>query len=168
MRVRASGVCDSSAVPPVAAGVDFLDEPLAAFGVLLVGGALVSGLARRSFLSLTAAFVVAGFLLGQDGLEVLDLDPRSEFVQGLAVIGLILLLFRDGLEVEEEMLQRAWHLPLRNLVLAMPLTAILVALLTRAVTDLVNLYYFIWKEAGGDVRSAALMREGNLQLNGSH
>ena len=136
MRVRASGVCDSSAVPPVAAGVDFLDEPLAAFGVLLVGGALVSGLARRSFLSLTAAFVVAGFLLGQDGLEVLDLDPRSEFVQGLAVIGLILLLFRDGLEVEEEMLQRAWHLPLRNLVLAMPLTAILVALLTRAVTDL--------------------------------
>jgi hypothetical protein len=39
---------------------------------------------------------------------------------------------------------------------------------SRAVTDLVNLYYYIWKEAGGDVRSAALMREGNLQLHGSH
>ncbi|HKR64360.1 MAG TPA: hypothetical protein VJZ00_11565 [Thermoanaerobaculia bacterium] len=38
---------------------------------------------------------------------------------------------------------------------------------SRAVTDLVNVYYYIWKEAGGDVRSAALMREGNLQLNGS-
>jgi sodium/hydrogen antiporter len=123
-------------VPPIAAGVDFLDEPLAVFGVLLVGGALVAGLAKRSFLSLTAAFVVAGFILGQGGLEVLDLDPRSGFVQGLAVIALILILFRDGLEVEEEMLQRAWHLPLRNLVLAMPLTAILVAVLTRAVTDL--------------------------------
>jgi sodium/hydrogen antiporter len=123
-------------VPPVAAAVDFLDEPLAVFGVLLVGGALVSGLARRSFLSLTAAFVVAGFLLGQDGLEVLDLDPESGFVQALAVIALVLILFRDGLEVEEEMLQRAWHLPLRNLVFAMPLTAILVALITRAVTDL--------------------------------
>jgi len=36
---------------------------------------------------------------------------------------------------------------------------------SRAVTDLVNLYYFIWKEAGGDVRSAALMRNGNLTLN---
>ena len=36
---------------------------------------------------------------------------------------------------------------------------------SRAVTDLVNLYYFIWKEAGGDVRSAALMRDGNLSLN---
>ena len=38
---------------------------------------------------------------------------------------------------------------------------------SRAVTDLVNLYYYIWKEAGGDVRSAALMREGNLQLHGN-
>jgi sodium/hydrogen antiporter len=123
-------------VPPLGAGVDFLEEPLAVFGVLLVGGAVVAGLARRSFLSLTAAFVVAGFLLGQGGVEVLDLDPRSEFVQGLAVIALILILFRDGLEVEEEMLQRAWHLPLRNLVLAMPLTAGLVALLTHTVTDL--------------------------------
>jgi hypothetical protein len=37
---------------------------------------------------------------------------------------------------------------------------------SRAVTDLVNVYYYIWKEAGGDVRSAALMREGNLQLHG--
>lgn len=36
---------------------------------------------------------------------------------------------------------------------------------SRAVTDLVNLYYFIWKEAGGDVRSAAVMRDGNLTLN---
>ena len=36
---------------------------------------------------------------------------------------------------------------------------------SRAVTDLVNLYYYIWKEAGGDVRSAALMQRGNLLLN---
>jgi sodium/hydrogen antiporter len=123
-------------VPPLAAGVDFLEEPLAVFGALLVGGALIAGLARRSFLSLTAAFVVAGFVLGRGGLEVLDLHPRSGFAQGLAVIALILILFRDGLEVEEEMLQRAWHLPLRNLVLAMPITAALVALITHSLTDL--------------------------------
>jgi hypothetical protein len=35
---------------------------------------------------------------------------------------------------------------------------------SRAVTDLVNLYYFIWKEAGGDVRAAAVMRDGNVKL----
>jgi sodium/hydrogen antiporter len=123
-------------VPPLAAGVDFLEEPVAVFGVLLMAGALVAGVAKRTFLSLTAGFVVAGFLLGQDGLAVLDLDPESDFVQGLAVIALVLILFRDGLEVEEEMLQTAWHLPFRKLVLAMPLTAGLVAVATHTLTDL--------------------------------
>jgi sodium/hydrogen antiporter len=123
-------------VVPFAAGIGFLETPLLVFGGLLAAGALVAGLARRSLLSLTAAFVVAGFLLGEGGLEVLELDPTGEFVQGLAVVALILILFRDGLEVEEEMLQTAWHLPFRKLVLAMPLTAILVALVTHALTDL--------------------------------
>jgi hypothetical protein len=36
---------------------------------------------------------------------------------------------------------------------------------SRAVTDLVNLYYYIWKEAGGDVRSTVVLRHGNLLLN---
>jgi NhaP-type Na+/H+ or K+/H+ antiporter len=123
-------------VPPVAAGVDFLQEPAAVFGGLLMVGALLSGLARRSFLSLAPVFVVAGFVLGQGGFEVLDVDPRSDFVQALAVVALLLILFRDGLEVEAEMLQKAWHLPLRKLVLAMPLTAVLVAVIAHLLTDL--------------------------------
>jgi len=123
-------------VPPIAAGVEFLEAPLAVFGVLLVAGALISGLAGRSFVSLAAVFVVAGFVLGEGGVEALEFDPTSGFVQGLAVVALVLILFRDGLQVEEEMLQEAWHLPLRKLVLAMPLTAVLVALVTHALTDL--------------------------------
>ena len=67
---------------------------------------------------------------------MLDFDPTSQFVQGLAVVALILILFRDGLEVEEEALRREWHLPLRNLALAMPLTCVLVALATHTLTDL--------------------------------
>ena len=105
-------------------------------GALLVGGALLSGIARRSFLSLTAVFVVVGFLLGSDGLDVLKIDPRSDFVHDLAITALVLILFRDGLEVDVEMLQRAWHVPLRKLVLAMPITAAIVALATKVVTDM--------------------------------
>jgi sodium/hydrogen antiporter len=123
-------------VPPIAAGVEFLEAPLAVFGVLLVAGALVSGLAGRSFISLAAMFVLAGFVLGDGGLGALEFDPTSGFVQGLAVVALILILFRDGLEVEQEMLQEAWHLPLRKLVLAMPLTGVLVAVVTHLLTDL--------------------------------
>src|SRR5215213_10042328 len=88
-----------------------------------MAGALLSGLARRSFLSLTA-------------LDVLGLDPQSGFVADLAIVALIVILFRDGLEVEAEMLQKAWHLPFRKLVLAMPLTAAIVALAAHALTDL--------------------------------
>jgi NhaP-type Na+/H+ or K+/H+ antiporter len=105
-------------------------------GAVLVGGALVSGIARRSFLSLTALFVITGIALGEGGLEVLQFDPRSGFVEGLAITALIVILFRDGLEVEAEMLQTAWRLPLRKLVYAMPLTAAIVAGLARIVTDL--------------------------------
>jgi NhaP-type Na+/H+ or K+/H+ antiporter len=108
----------------------------AVLGGLLILGALLSGLAKRTFLSMTALFVLAGFVLGQGGAGVLDFDPESGFVRSLAVVALILILFRDGLEVEAELLQRHWRVPLRKLVFAMPITAALVALLTKAVTDL--------------------------------
>jgi sodium/hydrogen antiporter len=112
------------------------DHSVAVLGGLLVLGALIAGIARRSFLSLTAVFVVAGFVLGNGWLGVLEFDPRSGFVNGLATVALIVILFRDGLEVEAEMLQRAWRVPGRALAIAMPLTGILVALLTYAVTSL--------------------------------
>lgn len=105
-------------------------------GGLLITGALLSGVARRSFLSLTALFVLVGFGLGAEGLDVLTFDARSGFVEDLAVVALIVILFRDGLEVEAEMLREAWGPPLRKLALGMPITAAIVALITHAVTDL--------------------------------
>ena len=112
------------------------DVALLVLGGLLVVGALLSGLARRSFLSLVALYVLAGFLLGEGGTGVLELDAQSGFVSTLAIVALIVILFRDGLEVEAEMLQTAWHLPVRKLVLAMPVTAAIVALAAHALTDL--------------------------------
>ncbi len=109
---------------------------LLVLGSLLMAGALVAGLVRRSFLSLAALFVVAGFALGHGGFEVLDFDPRSGFVHDLAIVALIVILFRDGLEVEAEMLQKAWHLPVRKLALAMPITGALVALVAHWVIGL--------------------------------
>jgi sodium/hydrogen antiporter len=112
------------------------DETALVIGALLVVGALLAGLAHRSFLSLTAVFVLAGFALGNGGFGVLDFSPHSTFVDDLAIVALIVILFRDGLEVEAEMLQKAWHVPLRALVLAMPLTAIIIAAATKLLTDL--------------------------------
>jgi NhaP-type Na+/H+ or K+/H+ antiporter len=113
-----------------------LEIALLVLGGLLMFGALISGLVRRSFLSLAAAFVLAGFALGEGGLDVLDFDPASGFVHDLAVVALVVILFRDGLEVEAEMLQTDWHLPLRKLTLAMPITGALVAVAAHVLIDL--------------------------------
>jgi sodium/hydrogen antiporter len=119
-----------------ATGSGEFDTAVLVFGGLLVAGALVSGLVRRSFLSLTAMFVLAGFALGEGGFGVLHIDPGSTFVADLAYVALIVILFRDGLEVEAEMLQREWRLPFRKLVLAMPLTAAIIAAAAHVLTDL--------------------------------
>ncbi len=116
--------------------MESFDRSVAVLGILLVVGALLAGLAKRSFLSLSALFVLVGFALGTGGLGVLSFQPESGFVGALAIVALVLILFRDGLEVEAEMLQRAWRLPLRKLVLAMPLTALIVACSARLLTDL--------------------------------
>jgi NhaP-type Na+/H+ or K+/H+ antiporter len=105
-------------------------------GLLLVAGAMRSGVSRAALIPAPALFVAAGFLLGRGGLHVLDFAPRSGFVAELATVALIVILFRDGLEVEGEMLQAHWRLPLRKLVLAMPITAAIVALATRWLTGL--------------------------------
>lgn len=127
---------------PIALGMPgTFDATTLLLGGLLMVGALVSGLARRSFLSLAALYVLAGFVAGDGVTGLLDLSPTSPFVNELAIVALIVILFRDGLEVDGEMLQSSWHLPLRKLVLAMPLTATLVALVAKALVDLT------WTEA---------------------
>jgi NhaP-type Na+/H+ or K+/H+ antiporter len=116
--------------------VSSFDTTALVFGALLIVGALGSGLVHRSFLSMTALFVVAGFVLGDAGFGVLEFPAESGFVEDLATVALIVILFRDGLEVEAEMLQRAWRLPFRKLVVAMPVTCVLVAVVAHALTDL--------------------------------
>jgi sodium/hydrogen antiporter len=114
-----------------ATAVTSFQTAAAVLGGLLVVGSLLSGLARRSVLSLTAVFVVAGFLLGEGALHVIDFRASSGLVDDLATTALIVILFRDGLEVDSELLQREWQLPLRKLAVAMPVTAAIVALLAH-------------------------------------
>lgn len=117
-------------------GGDTFARAVVVLGGLLILGALLSGVTRRSFLAMTPVFVIAGFVLGHGGLEVLDFSTTSEFVTDVATVALIVILFRDGLEVEAELLQKAWHLPARKLAVALPVTCGVVAVVTKAVTDL--------------------------------
>jgi NhaP-type Na+/H+ or K+/H+ antiporter len=108
----------------------------AVLGGLLLLGALLSGLARRSLLSLAALFVLAGFALGDGATGVLHFKANSGLVRDLANVALIVILFRDGLEVDRELLQSHWHLPLRKLAIGMPITACVVALFAHVLVGL--------------------------------
>ena len=113
------------------------------FGGLLMIGALLSGIARRSVLSLVALFVLAGFALGEGGAGVLRFEVRSGFLTDLASVALIVILFRDGLEVDRELLQSHWHVPFRKLVIGMPITVVIVAVIAHAAVGLSWLEAFL-------------------------
>ena len=67
---------------------------------------------------------------------MLKIAPTSGLVTGLATTALVVILFRDGLEVDGELLQRQWELPLRKLAVAMPITAVIVGVLAHALVGL--------------------------------
>lgn len=104
-------------------------ELLLVFALVLLVGVLVSGLAHRSVLSTAVLFLFAGFLLGDGVLGVLDLAPGDALVGTLAELALFTVLFTDGQRVGIRDLASAWRLPGRALLLGMPLTFAVTALL---------------------------------------
>lgn len=109
---------------------------LLAFSVVLLCGVLVSGLAHRSVLSTAVLFLVAGFLLGEGGLDVVQLRPGDPLVSVLAELALFSVLFTDGQRVGLADLRAAWRLPGRALLLGMPLTFLVTAGLAVTVAGL--------------------------------
>jgi sodium/hydrogen antiporter len=112
------------------------DVAAVVLGGLLIVGAVFSGVMGRTALSPAAVFVVAGFVLGPGAIGVVSFHAESGFVAQLATVALIVILLRDGLEVDGELLRSHWHLPARKLVLAMPITAVVVAAATKLLTGL--------------------------------
>lgn len=108
---------------------------LAFSGVLLVA-VLISQRAHRSVLSTAVLFLAAGFLLGDGVFGVIGLRPGDELVTVLAELALFSVLFTDGQRVGLRDLASAWRLPGRALLLGMPLTFAVTALLGVGVAGL--------------------------------
>src|SRR5215212_9423632 len=94
-------------------------------GAILALTAFLSGWFRGTVLSISVLSVLAGVVLALGGL--LDPDPKAEVVLFLVEIALLLTLFSDGLYAERELLRRQWHAPTRALIIAMPITLLLLA-----------------------------------------
>ena len=105
-------------------------EALLVLGSILAVTAFLSGWFHGTVLSISVLSVAAGLVLA--GAGVVDPDPHADVVLFLVEIALLLTLFSDGLYAERELLRREWHAPVRALVIALPITLVLLALAAKA------------------------------------
>jgi sodium/hydrogen antiporter len=101
-------------------------EALLIFGSLLAIVAALSGLIRGTALSASVLSILLGIVLAELDLVSVDVDEAG--VVELISLALILTLISDGLLVDRELLGRHWGPAARALVLAMPITLVLLAL----------------------------------------
>lgn len=102
---------------------------LLVFGALLWLAAALSGVMRGTVLSISVFSVACGIALAE--LDVVSVDPASTDLRHLVELALIVTLFSDGLIVERELLRRHWASPARSLIVALPITMLLLALAAR-------------------------------------
>ncbi|MGN6544744.1 MAG: cation:proton antiporter domain-containing protein, partial [Aureliella sp.] len=105
-----------------------------AIAVLLAG--LVSALANRSILSTAVLLLATGFLCGPGWLGLIQLDAGGSLVETFAELALFAVLFVEGMGLKVGRLRRHWMLPARALIIGMPLTILLIAVLAHYLTGL--------------------------------
>lgn len=97
------------------------------WGVVVAGGVVAGygALSRRlstTVLSGPLVFAVCGLAIGPLGLDLLDADRDPEVVRTLLESALVLVLFTDAAAIRIEDLRREGFLPLRLLVVGLPVT----------------------------------------------
>ena len=110
--------------------------PLFLFGLTLFLAVLVSDLAERSVLSTAVLFLVAGFIVGPGGLDVVHVVTDAPVISEIATLALFSTLFTDGMRVALKELIASWKLPTRALLLGFPLTVLGTALLAHPLAGL--------------------------------
>lgn len=101
----------------------YLDLAIIAIIVYLYG--LVSARLRSSPISGALVFLILGVLLGPAVLGWLSIRPTSENLKVIAELTLSLILFTDAANANLSVLRRNTRLPVRLLVLGLPLTILL-------------------------------------------
>ena len=103
---------------------------LIAAGVILYG--LVSKKLDGTIITAPMVFAAFGLLIGEAVFGLADLDFGHGFIHGLAEVTLILVLFSDAARIDLRQLRRDHNLPVRMLLIGMPLTIVLGTLVALA------------------------------------
>src|SRR5215211_6615305 len=106
-------------------------DAILVIGALLAVAAALSGVMRGTVLSISVLSVAAGIALAEAG--VVSVNATSPGIVDVIEIALILTLFSDGLFVERELLRLHWGPATRAIVVAMPITLGVLALIGHTV-----------------------------------
>lgn len=109
---------------------------LFAFAIALLVAVFVSETARRTPLSTAVIFLAAGFLIGSGALNLIHVNASDEVVVIFVEVALFSVLFADGMKIGVREILSVWRLPGRALLLGLPLTVILIAVMSRLVLGL--------------------------------
>jgi sodium/hydrogen antiporter len=104
-------------------------EALLIVGFLLATAAGLSGWLHGTVLSISVLSVIAGIALSL--ADAIAVTPGADVVLYIVQVALVLTLFSDGLFVERELLRHAWGPAARALVIAMPVTLVLLGLAAK-------------------------------------
>jgi sodium/hydrogen antiporter len=115
-------------------------DALLILGLLLAVAAALSGVMHGTALSISVLAVAAGILLAEAG--VVSVDATDTTIVDLIELALILTLFSDGLLVERELLSVHWGPVTRAIVIAMPVTLLLLGLMAVTIFPALT-----WSEA---------------------
>ncbi len=103
-----------------------------AFSISLLIAVLLSGVARRTIISTTILYLIAGMFIGSLQLPVVNqLISSQSFLQQFVTLAMLAVLFPDGMKVNLNELRHVWMLPARALFLGLPLTIGIIAIIAH-------------------------------------
>ncbi|MGD8755412.1 MAG: hypothetical protein PVF98_07085, partial [Desulfobacterales bacterium] len=85
----------------------------------------IAGRVERSWISGPIIFTLFGLLIGPIGLDLLSFKAERETIKALAELTLALVLFTDAAGADIGVLRKAKALPIRLLLIGLPLTILL-------------------------------------------
>jgi len=88
----------------------------------LLAFSLVSGRLQGTVITASLVFIAFGFLAGNAGFAIADVNPEHAAIHFIAELTLILVLFTDAARIDVSRLRRDHNLPVRMLVIGLPLT----------------------------------------------
>jgi NhaP-type Na+/H+ or K+/H+ antiporter len=100
-------------------------ESLALLAAFVVIYSTIAGGVERSWISGPMVFIAFGLLIGPEGLNLLSFETDPETLKLLAELTLALILFTDAAEADLPVLRRVAGLPMRLLLIGLPLTIVL-------------------------------------------